>query len=153
MLTSTYLPARYRFLAHVGDVNPLDHSGGYLMRVRPNGGRDKSYTQIEYTDAPENEPEGGNDAHVFTVYRAPIPPDVAAECDWADIAAVAGHVGVYEQDWRKAAHGTILERAFCLKSIADYYGWPNLDSFPLELTGKELRKRWRNRLRSGAPHV
>lgn len=70
----------------------------------------------------------------FTVFRVALPDDVAHEYAWA-----------YPFDNSNAEAGRApdpVTRAHELAAVGDYFGWEELDQYPLKLTATELWERW-----------
>lgn len=115
---------------NAGSGNLLD--GGYVVFRRPDGTH-----YLEHTHGPSR----GDDVEPmpWDVYEVPvvdIPDDVYKEFAW-----------VKERDKARLRAGrdrNVLVRAEEVAQIGDHHGWENLDSYPLRLTGKELRLRWEN---------
>lgn len=131
----------YRF----GDVNPTEHGGGIVLR-----GPDGTY-QLEYTgglgeaeDAGElDDYEGAEDQYALTVYRMSVPDDVFAYHDWTKPAEMARSLDTTPGEFRRRGRSPELsDRVWALEGIALYYGWPELDQYPLTYTTEELDKRW-----------
>lgn len=84
-------------------------------------------------------PDEGDDEPVypwttFTVFRVALPDDVAHEYAWA-----------YPFDNSNAEAGRApdpVTRAHELAAVGDYFGWEELDQYPLKLTATELWGRW-----------
>lgn len=137
---STNRPARHRYLAIHGDVNPSEYGGGYVVRVSPDG--QSSYVSIYVVEW-----DSDADDSPGYLYEGDLRDrDIAAVHSWADIAAILRSQGNPDgptvDEWRKLARGTILERARCLVDIAGYYGWHEIDSYPIRVTRDDIRKRW-----------
>lgn len=84
------------------------------------------------------------------IYRINVPVDVFAKFDWADAAEIADSIGLYAED--EYADRTliglgrsrkIMTRVSVIEDIAGYYGWHELDQYPLMLTIGEIERRWR----------
>jgi hypothetical protein len=134
----SYRPARRRYLGTVGDINPAEYGGGHVVRIYPDG--QPSYLAIEVVEWDSDE-----DDATGHLYRADIPADVAAEYDWIEVGKVADYVGDFVGDWLEHAKDKDpVTRARCVEDIARYYGWTNLDSYPVQVTRANIRKRWAN---------
>lgn len=134
----TYKPARHRYLATCGDINPAEHGGGYLIRVYPDG-------QPSYVSLYCVEWESDDDNATGYLYEADVRDrDILKAHSWIDVDAMIASMGndTDRADWIRQARGTYLERARCLYDIASYYGWQNLDSYPIRVTRDDIRKRW-----------
>lgn len=140
-----YAPAKHRYLATVGDINPAEYGGGWVLRILPNGGRDSSYLAIEVVEWDSDE----DDATGY-LFRANVEHDVAKYHDWIDVNKVVSSLGYMPGDgpttadeWRAMARSrNPLDRARCLEDIAGYYGWTELDNYPERVSRAEVRKRW-----------
>ena len=127
---------RTRVLAITGDVNPAEYGGGYLVRVSPAG-------QSSYVSLYVVEWDSDDDNAKGRLYEADVRDrDIAAAHDWIDVEAMSRSLDFDPAEWRKQARGSYVERARCLYDIASYYGWENLDSYPIEVTRDDIRKRW-----------
>ncbi len=145
-------------VGRVGDVNPIDYSGGFIYidetGVYP--------PEVEYIDAP-NEYSG----EPWKIYRFILEPctytngvlsDNKYHPDkpaWfaAKIESVAAYEGASDEDGIiQALTGTdVSEKALAWMAIGEYFGFENLDSYPLVFTDEsELRKRYAEEM-SGQP--
>lgn len=71
---------------------------------------------------------------VFTVFRVSLPDDVAEEYAWASPS------NVFDANTGRSLDP--VQRAYELAALGDYYGWEELDQYPLKLTATELWERW-----------
>jgi hypothetical protein len=125
-----------RFLATVGDSNPADYGGGYVIRYKHPG--QSSFVDLECVqwDSDADNAEG-------SLYTGDLRDrDILKAHDWIDVDDMARLFDFDADEWRRMARGTIRERARCLEDIASYYGWDNLDSYPVRVTRDEVRKRY-----------
>jgi hypothetical protein len=111
-----------------GSGNLLE--GGYVVFRRP----DQTY-YLEHTHGPAR----GDDVDLvpwdlFEVHVCDVPKNVYSEFDWVNEKRKARRKAGVDKD--------PLVRAEEVALIGDEQDWANLDSYPLRLTGWELRKRW-----------
>jgi hypothetical protein len=111
-----------------GSGNLLE--GGYVVFRRPDG-----TCYLEHTYGPargdEEEPVPWDR---YEVHVCDVPDDVYAEFDW---------VGEKRKARLKAGRDKDpAVRAEEVTMIGDEHGWANIDTYPLRLTGQELRERW-----------
>jgi hypothetical protein len=110
-------------------------------------------TRLEFWRRADGRDEDTTPQTIFEVFRHDIPEDVYADQDWAHASAVASYIGDTEE--KVLAEGkdeNSVTRAHCLVDIANYYGWENIDSYPLRLTAVELWERWGDDKRDDPRH-
>jgi hypothetical protein len=136
--------ARSRIIANLGDVNPLDYGGLFVLS-------DGTMERLE-------EPCEDSKRQVWTVSTVALDrctyidgvlsdnkyhPDFPA---WfADsIDRIASCVGI-EAFYliRLLCSDDVIERAWGYQAIADYHGWYEFDQEPVELTRREAYRRFR----------
>lgn len=131
-----------KVLGTVGDVNPIEHSGGIVVETEYG-------PQLEYT--PGFEPEHGYDeddegATMLTIYQVSIQDDVLKDLNWVkpdDLKSIASYTGGSASELRKLSKSSdVMDRVRVYEDVASYYGWHNLDSYPLKITADELSERW-----------
>lgn len=140
---------------NLGDEKPLDYGGFLVLRMTSPDEVEASY-EAEFWP----EPEGGK----YTVYRVGLdrlkkagdhlvpfeygadwPHPVERYDEWFhqgldDVASFVGSTRAeLEADFSSADP---VKRAWAYRAVADYHGWDNFDSYPLELTREEMEKRW-----------
>lgn len=126
-------PKGSRRIGTFGDVNPVDYGGGVIYR-------NEYGTRVEYTHGLD----GGDTPEKMVVYSVTVPDDVFAEHTWAKPGDVASSVGTNAaQLIASGMSHSLQERVGVLEDVAGYYGWHELDNYPLTMTEKELRRRWR----------
>lgn len=126
-------PKGSRRIGTFGDVNPVDYGGGVIYR-------NEYGTRVEYTHGLD----GGDTPEKMTVYSVDVPDDVFAEYTWAKPEDVASSIGTSgAQLIASGMSRSLQERVGVIEEIAGYYGWHELDDYPLTMTEKELRRRWR----------
>lgn len=146
-------PTRWEF--GIGDINPVDHDGGYVVKRRfceNNMRKEGAYWehQIEYF---QNDSEDGTTG---TLYIVIVPEDVFEEYDWAEPNPIADSIGAEDRDGFKITGArlagklgcseNVKDRVFAVEAIAGYHGWHELDHEPKKITHSDLRKRWRTPL-------
>jgi hypothetical protein len=125
----------------IGDMNPLDHSGGLVYES--SGG-----PAILYTHGLEHEEGvGPYDEDVesvkLDVYEVPIEEDVVKDLSWVDWDSVASSIGMGVAELKGYARSSnIMARASVYDSVAGHYGWHELDSYPTKMTYGELDELW-----------
>jgi len=128
----------------VGDADPIEWGGGVVFRVtegRDYAGRKmKPYYVVEYTDGLDWE---GADPERMEVYRVPVEPDFFGWNDWVDVDDVADSIGIDAAALARLGRSrTVMDRVEALIAVAGYYGWHELDSYPLTLSSDEIEERW-----------
>jgi hypothetical protein len=126
-----------KILGTVGDADPIEYGGGYIIE-------EDGKIRIEYfygldIDKPNHE-------NKFNVYYVTIEPNILSYCNWItkeDLEQIAHYIGYDITALKKLSDSKDpSERAVVLGAIASYFGWDNLDQYPMKLTEKELRIRW-----------
>jgi hypothetical protein len=127
-----------RIIGRLGDVDPIEYGGGVVFT-------DGSHRWIEYTYGQEGEDfEGRTLTHVLPVYRVDIPDDVFMDLEWVDINGVASSIGVAVHELDKAGSSDkVGDRAWAVEAIAGYYGWTELDSYPMQHSLGVIEANWR----------
>lgn len=137
-------------IAQLGDVNPVDHGGYWIMRDK---------TGVYPEEAELFRPCEGDDGRV-TAYRFMLKrctcvkgilsdnqyhENVAAW--WAsDIEQIGMFVGDEDGDLVTFfCSEDPLERAEAYRALGDYHGFDNLDSDPLHMTRSEARRRYKEK--------
>lgn len=129
----------------IGDVNPIKYGGGYILS------RAGESSWVEYFEGLEGLDECGDldDSKVLaqtvTLYRVDLERCGAAllsSLSWVDFAAVEASCG-YGIDNPYGSLSTLCQRANLVQDVAGYYGWHELDNYPLQLTLGELIERWK----------
>lgn len=92
------------------------------------------YTDSEHVPDPRK---------MYDTYRFNLPDDVFAEHNWVNADRLASFLGESSTDLKaKARSEHPLERAYVMLNIIAYYGPTELDQYPIQRTGGELRRRW-----------
>ena len=131
-----------RKLGILGDVSPIEHGGGYVLVANDGDPYLEYFEGLE--SIREDEIDLDNPDHLklkATIYHCDIPKcdsDFVAEFDWIDWGNVESCIG------GDLAIGNTQQRAAAIVDIASYYGWFEVDQYPLELTLGELIKRWKD---------
>ncbi len=117
-------------LGTIGDINPIEYGGGIVY---------KEYDSLclEFTHGIEE------DEKTATVYRIPIEEDIFDDLCWVDLEDVASCCG-YEVEEIEAfgRDKDPVVRAQVLADIGGYYGFHELDYYPLVLSVDDLETRW-----------
>lgn len=144
----------WKYLANLGDVNPIDH-GGFFVYV--------DTTKVYGVECELLEPSADDDEDgPLTAYRFiadrctyvdgilsdnPYHPESAA---WfADLEGIAACVGQTVDALRAAlCSAEPLSRAMAYRELVAYYGPNEFDSEPITLTRKEAKKRYKSKNRT-----
>ncbi len=137
-----------RKIGSIGDVNPIDYGGGFIFSAPEQGG-----PWIEYFDGLEAYVDviGQADADDIpdfevVIYRVDLHRDgkeFLSWYDWVDWEDVASSTGVDVEEYTTPSRlRTAQARALAIQDAAGYYGWHELDTYPLDLTLAELQERW-----------
>jgi hypothetical protein len=129
-----------RFVFSSGDVNWFDYGGGLVFR----DGRDYELEVII--------PPGGGLDH-YEIYRVPLDSEVPSWLDDNDLQSIANTVDYPEGAARLRedfSSSNISHRTNAYEAAAAYHGWHNFDSYPLQLSRAEARKRYASLLRRKA---
>lgn len=150
---------RWRCIAQLGDANPLDY-GGFFVLVDDTGVYPPEVERVEPTDSDDED-------SALTVHRFILEPctyidgvlsdnrfhpespawfaNPDSKRDGVDpLACLASHVGRSIDDLRADfLSDDPVRRAEAWRTVGDYYGWENLDSYPLTLTRSEAKQRYR----------
>lgn len=138
-----------RKLGTVGDINPIEYGGGYVLSV-PEQGQWVEYFHGLDCESRAWEIELDNPEHLkreVTIYRVDIKRDGESflkQYSWVDWDAVSlscGYPDDYEP-WVPSKLRLANDRASALMDATGYYGWHEFDHYPLTLTLGELIKRW-----------
>ena len=127
-----------KILGTVGDVNPVEYGGGYIIQEGDDEPRIEYFYGLD-TDEPD---EDGK----LKVYYATVETDVFEWHNWVsldDQEELAEEAGVSIEEYRlQARSSNVVERAHVMEHIGQRWGWVNLDNYPARFTEDELRARW-----------
>ena len=122
-----------RLVGHIGDVNWLDYGGGPIYKTE-NG------YWLEYVQPPEEDEDNGR--RVWTVYQVSM-PDHNGIKDWLRDGDIQKFTGVSTKEYLSALRSkNPIAEAQIWSDIASYYGWHELDNYPLTLNKKEVTLRY-----------
>lgn len=138
---------RCRVIDTLGDVNPIEYGGGFVLSCTGGGRGERTYEIEIAPDAGEEADEGSP----ITVYRVDVPDDVwgyySPMSSGFTPEKLAPTIGANVRELRAAGSSqNVMDRVSALEAIAATWGWHELDSDPLQLTPAELRRRWRGML-------
>jgi hypothetical protein len=142
-------------LATLGDVNPIEHSGGFVVK------RKEGAVEMEWIEPPDDDDDwecqecggtgdscvvcggtGQNPALRWTVTVAVVEPYEWVK--WADVATSCGKdLAEYEAAFQS---GDPKEMAFAILDAANIIGWYQFDQEPLTLTRAEVTARYKGLL-------
>ncbi len=125
-----------RIIGHLGDVDSVEYGGGKVFT-------DGFHRWLEYTYGREDESFDDISLEKLQVFQVDIDDDVFDTHDWVNVEGLASYTGIAPEDILLAAKGTVVERAQVLEDIGSYYGWVELDSYPMMLSVQELEDRWK----------
>lgn len=134
----------WKLLANLGDVNPIDY-GGYFVYVDETG---VYPPEVEYLESPDDDdaPEG------WTVYRFILEPCTYQEGILSDnpyhpmhavwfadkLSDLASFVEQSELDLiNQFVSDNPIDRARAWRIVGDYFGYHELDSYPLTFHNRE----------------
>lgn len=130
-------------IGSIGDVNPIDHGGGYVFYVPS-----RPYYHLEYTHGDED--DGDEGPKQLALYRVDLEVDAAGFArdyswvKWGDVARSSGVPLADLTDPAVLAHP--FSRAMVIWDAASYYGWEDFDSYPLRMRRGDLAKRWSTKM-------
>lgn len=125
-------------LGSFGDVNPLDHGGGMIYE----SGQGPA---ILYTPGLSDEDPDDDDVEnvVLEVYEVQVEDDVVKDLNWVTWGDVARSIGMPVSELKQLARDpSVMARASAIDAVAGYYGWHELDQYPLKKTYGELDEEW-----------
>lgn len=141
-------------IAQLGDVNPLDYGGYWVLR-------DKTGVYAEEGElliVSEDHEGGGDDGdEMYLVYRF-----ILERCTYVNgvlsdnkfhpehpawfadsIDSIASSIGMSNMELMESLWGdNPLKRAAAYHAIGYYHGFENLDSYPLQLSRSEVEQRY-----------
>jgi len=143
-----------RKLGSIGDINPIEYGGGYILSAPEMGGPWIEYFEGLDCESTAWQIELDNPEHLkreVTVYRVDLEKDgkqFLSSYDWVvwhDVAESCGNSEQYVRAIDGAMRTTldVTVRASMVQDAAGYYGWHAFDSEPLTLTLGELIERWK----------
>lgn len=136
----------------VGDVNPIDHGGGFILFapgqspwIEFTHGISDDDREIPDEWIEDGEPNQAFLAQQVTVYRVDLETcgeALLSSLDWCDLSEVERSCGYAGTDNPYGNLRALRQRARLVEDVAGYYGWHELDDDPLVMTLGELRERW-----------
>lgn len=143
---------KLQVLGSVGDVNPIEYGGGYILR---NDADDRPC--LEYFDGLESvvtkawdvdiDDTAQTDKIKIRLYNADLETSgerFMSDLDWVDWSGIASYTGTPIEHYTASVLDDLRTRAQAACDVASFHGWENLDSYPLELTLTELIARWKD---------
>lgn len=134
-----------RVLGQIGDLSPLDHSGGVVYVA------DDGTPWLEWTWGLE-EHEGvdpydkGVKKVMLTIYHVDLGEtgdQFLRQLDWVEWGQVAKSIGMSKSELLEHGHSdNPMARASVAEAVAGHYGWHELDTYPIEMSYGELDRRW-----------
>lgn len=137
-------------VAQLGDVSPVEHGGYWVFRDKTG----QFPAQVEYLIPPEENEFGLS--FRFDLHKCTYQDGILSENEFHPT-----HPAWFADDLSKVADcsGYPLEKLiqdFCsddlvclaraYEMVANYHGWENFDSYPLELRTRECRKRYKSQM-------
>lgn len=139
MLTTN--PSDAEVLGTIGDVSPIEHGGGRVFETEHG-------PMLEYTHGMEDDAvvEHDEGATKLQLYRVSIEPDVLTDLNWvkpSDLKSIARSMDTEVSTLREfSKSGDVMKRVRVYEDVAGYWGWDNLDSYPITMTARELDEHW-----------
>jgi len=159
-------PEKYKFIANLGDADPLE-SGGYFIYstgVHRETVHDWSPKDVRHrAELLAPLVDGSYLVYIFDLerfklvegYLVPIrydkswPHPVERYDEWfhKELSKVAASMGQDPRDLEKAfTSKDPIELARAYEDVANYHGWENFDTGPVQLKRSEVKKRYRKEL-------
>jgi hypothetical protein len=120
----------------IGDRNFLEYSGGVVYRTK------QGDLLLEWVEAPPEHEDLHSPKARWEVYRVDL-SDADKHLDWVDWKEVASFTGQSVNELlRDLRSSDPMKVATAVWQVADYYGWHELDHYPLILNKKEVEHRY-----------
>ena len=111
----------------IGDIDPGEYDGGYVTVQVADDQTATAWVEMVVWHE-------GKEEYYGILNRVPIPADVWKEFNWVtkkDVATCCGIDADPENSWWWEGGHTLLQRARIITDIAGYYGWRELDHYPM----------------------
>ena len=119
-----------KLLAQLGDVNPTEHGGGFLVS--------HATSETPVVEWCEVEPQGQ-----LSLHMVPVPLDILEELSWVSVSRLSSFLGTEEDDIRtRSKSEDLFVRALLLVEVGECYGWHELDHSPNAVHAEILKSRW-----------
>ena len=129
------------YIANLGDASPIEYGGAFLYEDKTGNYAE----ELEILEVPE---EG--EKQEWRIYRFSV-EQLSSDChEWfcGNLASVASFCGSTEGELRAAlCSEDARDRAMAYMDIAAYHGLENFDFYPLRLSLKEVKVRYKKELR------
>ena len=147
---------KWKFVANLGDVNPLDYGGYFIFEDQTGVYPSKAEKYDTDTHQAYRIMLGSRfllDGHLIplSIVQASLthslPHPIRDYIDWFDdsLQSVSDCMGMDKDTLIKMfCSNDSLELARAYELLYDYHGWENGDSYPLTLTEEEAEKRYQN---------
>ncbi len=114
-----------------GDTDFLTYGGTFLRKVFENN---TERLEVWYVDEglQEDLTESTTKVYRYTLYPDSDENLMVTVLDWVDWVSVAAYVGTTVPELFEWGDGELVN------AVADYYGWVELDQYPVELTYSEI---------------
>lgn len=120
-----------KLIGTFGDVDPIKYGGGVFFQ---RDGR----TWLEYTHGLD----GGDSEDSMHVYRVDIEHALALPAEsWAEFGRLLENAGVDPDDFADMADSN-QKAALIAEMVGGYWGWENIDAYPLRIRPTALAERW-----------
>jgi len=159
---STTVQPKWKLVANLGDVNPIEHGGLFVftdttgvyppeaeLLVPPDDDGGKAWTTYRFLLARCTLTDGvlsDNKHHpLHCAWFATTPAKMLERPqDGKGLANVASFCGIPQDELeRMLCSEDAIELATAYRAIGDYHGFENLDDYPLTLSKKEVKARYR----------
>jgi hypothetical protein len=126
-----------KIIKRIGDVNPITYGGGVVVETE-NG------IFIEHVEGIDEDIEIEEPQIEVKVYRVEVVHPYEHFTGWAmNWGEIARFIGSDARTLRNhIENGELDDWVHIYLSVASYWGWHELDGYPLTLTVEELEQRW-----------
>lgn len=145
---------RYRLRENIHNMGDVSIESGSLdndVTVYQSPLPDGHYDALIHIEAPTDDDWTSDEAHGgfkasarWYVYRTNLPKEPAP--DWVDVDAIKESMDIDKDLAHMFSSAVDGDRAFAWQMVAEYYGWEELDYYPLVMTYADAQRYIRRHL-------